>query len=366
MLATATHDTKRGEDARARLAVLSEMPEAWAEAVRGVARAATPPSGRRSSTPRTSTSLYQALVGVWPEGSSPATRRVAALRGHADVACAATCKALREAKERTSWLDPDAGYEEEALGFVDALSTRPSRAFLDAAAGLRQPRGARRPRQLAGPAPAEAHRPRRAGHLPGHRAVGPQPGRPRQPPPRRLAGARGPAGRRPPGRPGARLGRRGDQDAGAGPHPRLPPPAARALRRRRLPAAGPGGREAGHAFAFARRQGGLVAVTLVGRHQAALLDPGRPPPAPPERWGDTALVLPEDLAGTAFEDRLTGATLATAGPACRCAGPSPPCRWRCSSRAGKRLGGRPGIRTAGGGSGGHAAEAPAAGWGRRG
>jgi (1->4)-alpha-D-glucan 1-alpha-D-glucosylmutase len=73
------------------------------------------------------------------------------------------------------------------------------------------------------------------------------------------------------------------------------------------------GSRAAHAFAFARRQGGLVAVTLVGRHLAGLLDPGRPPPAPPERWGDTTLVLPDDLAGTAFEDRLTDATLAADG-----------------------------------------------------
>ena len=315
MLGTATHDTKRGEDTRARLAVLSEVPEAWAEAVRGWRglNAAVRPA---SLHPKDEYTLYQALVGVWPEGLEPGDEAaLAALRGQADVRVRGyLAKALREGKERTSWLDQDAGYEEEALGFVDALfDPARSRPFLD---GLRDfvnrvaPAGhanalAQLLVKLTAPGVPDVYQGTELWDL---SLVDPDNRRPVD------------------WRAREDLlddGRQGDPArdwVGGAIKMRV---LARTLAFRRqqpelyavgdyLPLALEGER-AGHAFAFARRQGGLVAVTLVGRHQAALLDPGRPPPAPPERWGDTALVLPEDLAGTAFEDRLTGATLVTAG-----------------------------------------------------
>ena len=315
MLGTATHDTKRGEDTRARLAVLSEVPEAWAEAVRGWRglNAAVRPA---SLHPKDEYTLYQALVGVWPEGLEPGDEAaLAALRGQADVRVRGyLAKALREGKERTSWLDQDAGYEEEALGFVDALfDPARSRPFLD---GLRDfvnrvaPAGhanalAQLLVKLTAPGVPDVYQGTELWDL---SLVDPDNRRPVD------------------WRAREDLlddGRQGDPArdwVGGAIKMRV---LARTLAFRRqqpelyavgdyLPLALEG-EKAGHAFAFARRQGGLVAVTLVGRHQAALLDPGRPPPAPPERWGDTALVLPEDLAGTAFEDRLTGATLATAG-----------------------------------------------------
>jgi (1->4)-alpha-D-glucan 1-alpha-D-glucosylmutase len=104
MLTTATHDTKRGEDVRARLAALTELPEAWEAAVRRWSE-----MNRRHRTgdlPDRNTEylLYQTLVGAWPV--SP------------DRLWAYLEKAVREAKVHTSWLAPDAGYEEAVRGFA--------------------------------------------------------------------------------------------------------------------------------------------------------------------------------------------------------------------------------------------------------
>jgi len=101
MLTTSTHDTKRSEDVRARLAVLSELPEAWAEEVGRWSAIAD--RHRRGGLPDRAIEylLYQTLVGAWPIS---AERVLAYLE-----------KAAREAKSHTSWLAPAAGYE-DALG----------------------------------------------------------------------------------------------------------------------------------------------------------------------------------------------------------------------------------------------------------
>jgi (1->4)-alpha-D-glucan 1-alpha-D-glucosylmutase len=96
--ATTTHDTKRSEDVRARLAVLSEMPEAWFTQVRRWRRRYPAPDDRMDLH------LYQALVGAWP-----LERRER--RGFSRRLQAYAVKAAREAKLRTSWLDPDETYE---------------------------------------------------------------------------------------------------------------------------------------------------------------------------------------------------------------------------------------------------------------
>jgi (1->4)-alpha-D-glucan 1-alpha-D-glucosylmutase len=102
LLATSTHDSKRSEDVRARLGLLSEIPERWAEAVRGWA---TINEDRRGSVDRNTEYLfYQTLVGAWPLS--------------AERAAAYMEKAAREAKARTSWTRPDAAYEEALGGFV--------------------------------------------------------------------------------------------------------------------------------------------------------------------------------------------------------------------------------------------------------
>ncbi|HZT65761.1 MAG TPA: malto-oligosyltrehalose synthase [Acidimicrobiales bacterium] len=104
LLATSTHDTKRSEDVRARLAVLSEIPAEWTAAVarwrahNGRHRRNGLPDGRAEYL------LYQALVGAHP---LPVDRAWAYME-----------KAAREAKIHTSWTEPDPAYEESLRCFV--------------------------------------------------------------------------------------------------------------------------------------------------------------------------------------------------------------------------------------------------------
>ncbi|MEJ1968363.1 MAG: malto-oligosyltrehalose synthase [Rhizomicrobium sp.] len=103
MLTTATHDHKRGEDVRARLAALSEIPDLWACEVRAWF-AINAPLRPPKVTPGDEYQLYQTLVGSWPIE----TDRVLAWRE----------KSLREAKLETSWFAPDAAFEGENAAFV--------------------------------------------------------------------------------------------------------------------------------------------------------------------------------------------------------------------------------------------------------
>jgi (1->4)-alpha-D-glucan 1-alpha-D-glucosylmutase len=104
LLATSTHDTKRSEDVRARVALLSELPDEWADAVREWALLAG--AHRRDGWPDANLEwlCYQTLVGAWP---LPADRAAAYLG-----------KAAREAKVHTSWLDPVPEYDRAVRDFV--------------------------------------------------------------------------------------------------------------------------------------------------------------------------------------------------------------------------------------------------------
>jgi malto-oligosyltrehalose synthase len=112
MVATATHDTKRGEDTRLRITALSEMSGQWRHAVANWASRHEPdwPS------PAAAYLLYQTLVGVWPLDpvADPAT--TLGTRVHDYV-----LKAEREAKVRTSWSAADEAYEQALHAFVDLL-----------------------------------------------------------------------------------------------------------------------------------------------------------------------------------------------------------------------------------------------------
>ena len=136
LLATATHDTKRGEDARARLAALSEIPEAWAETVR-YWRALNAPHrmGEPAIHPKDEYTLYQTLVGVWPPGlDADAAEELTTLRGRL---LGWQMKALREGKERSDWNAPDEAYERAAAGFLESLlDAQRSRAFLEGLAAF--------------------------------------------------------------------------------------------------------------------------------------------------------------------------------------------------------------------------------------
>jgi (1->4)-alpha-D-glucan 1-alpha-D-glucosylmutase len=106
MLATSTHDTKRSEDVRCRIHILSEIPAVWGEAV---ARWSEGNARHRSGEwpDRNMEYLfYQTLVGAWPISRE---RLINYLR-----------KAAREAKEHTSWIEPNAAYEEALEKFVSA------------------------------------------------------------------------------------------------------------------------------------------------------------------------------------------------------------------------------------------------------
>ncbi len=112
MTTLATHDTKRGEDLRARLAVLAERPAEWAaEATAWHDRAAALSAAEfgevRLPEPDTEYLLWQTLAGAWPIEPGRLTEYLR--------------KAMREAKSATSWTDPDTDYEAAVLGLAKAV-----------------------------------------------------------------------------------------------------------------------------------------------------------------------------------------------------------------------------------------------------
>jgi (1->4)-alpha-D-glucan 1-alpha-D-glucosylmutase len=139
--ATSTHDTKRGEDVRARLNVLSEIPGAWKAAVLKwrplTRRLKTPVGGALAPDPNEEYLLYQTLVGVWPFALDE-NRPVDAAHqpigsDFVERICAYMTKALRESKVHTSWLSPDEEYEDAVQRFVRAvLDPRRAGPFLEA------------------------------------------------------------------------------------------------------------------------------------------------------------------------------------------------------------------------------------------
>jgi (1->4)-alpha-D-glucan 1-alpha-D-glucosylmutase len=147
MISTSTHDTKRGEDVRARLAVLSELPEEWEQqlnawsrvlrARRGDLNGSAPPSRNDEYF------FYQLLIGSWPaelskgSGSNGPQNETdkngtqCALQCYTKRLQAAMQKAMREARTHTNWAWPNAEYENAVAAFVqDALDPVRSEAFL--------------------------------------------------------------------------------------------------------------------------------------------------------------------------------------------------------------------------------------------
>ena len=132
--ATATHDTKRGDDARARLYALSEMPEAWATAaVRWREQNLALKGdvwGRLMPDTDTEWAFYQALAGAWPLDLDPDD--ASGLAAFAERMTQFALKAAREAKVYTSWTAQDRNYEQALDQFVRrTLDPTISRAFLD-------------------------------------------------------------------------------------------------------------------------------------------------------------------------------------------------------------------------------------------
>jgi (1->4)-alpha-D-glucan 1-alpha-D-glucosylmutase len=142
MLATSTHDTKRGEDARARLAAIAELSEEWTQqapawsrilrAGRGDIEGTAPPDRNDEYV------FYQLLIASWPPelrngqlGGEPL--RGDALRVYAERIKQAMVKSIREAKVHSTWAAPNQAYEDAVLAFVEgALNADQSNAFLGA------------------------------------------------------------------------------------------------------------------------------------------------------------------------------------------------------------------------------------------
>jgi len=135
MLATSTHDTKRGEDSRARLAVLADMPEEWGRQVVAwsrVLRARGDVEGTGPPDRNDEYAFYQLLLGSWPAELIGAGEPDAeSLAAYSQRLVAVMRKSLREAKLRTTWAMPDEEFEKGTLSFVEAaLDPARSDAFL--------------------------------------------------------------------------------------------------------------------------------------------------------------------------------------------------------------------------------------------
>jgi (1->4)-alpha-D-glucan 1-alpha-D-glucosylmutase len=122
LLATSTHDSKRGEDLRARIDVLSELPQLWSESLQRWSGWAElylgeAEGGGDAPTRNDIWLLFQTLVGIWPAQMPHAQEREELRRRVQEY----MRKAVREAKKNTSWVCPEQAYEEALARYVDAV-----------------------------------------------------------------------------------------------------------------------------------------------------------------------------------------------------------------------------------------------------
>ena len=133
MSATATHDTKRGEDARIRIAMLSELPRHWGKSVTRWLRFNRSRRGETAGSPVPDRNIeylfYQTLVGAWPPGDRPTD--ILAVAELAERVRGAMIKAVREQKLHSSWSNPNEAYETALERFVaQVLDVSRPNAFL--------------------------------------------------------------------------------------------------------------------------------------------------------------------------------------------------------------------------------------------
>jgi (1->4)-alpha-D-glucan 1-alpha-D-glucosylmutase len=107
LLATSTHDTKRSEDVRVRISLLTEIPAEWAEAVRQWSQMNQAAWAGRAPDRHAEYLLYQTLIGAWPIS--------------VERTCDYMLKACREAKVHTSWHEPNPDYEATILKFTQRI-----------------------------------------------------------------------------------------------------------------------------------------------------------------------------------------------------------------------------------------------------
>ncbi len=111
MLTTSTHDNKRSEDVRARISILSEIPERWSEALHQWSQLNANAWQNRLPDRHAEYLLYQTLIGAWPIDHDRAWQYM--------------LKACREAKINTSWHEPNISFEEKIRGFVGGVFETP-------------------------------------------------------------------------------------------------------------------------------------------------------------------------------------------------------------------------------------------------
>ncbi|MCP3726819.1 malto-oligosyltrehalose synthase [Paraburkholderia sp. CNPSo 3272] len=313
LLATATHDHKRGEDVRARLAVLSEIALDWSATLRawstlnqthrrndGGAGAAWSPG------PAAEAMLYQTLVGCWPPELDPGDE--AGVHALAERVSTWLLKALREAKLRTNWLSPDETYESECQAFLfDILAPQRRDGFLQALAGFVArvaPAGAlntllQTVLRLTSPGVPDLYQ---GTELWDFSLVDPDNRRPVDYAARAAAlDEQAPA---------AKLQDWRNAQVKLATVHRLLALRSRAPELLRegdyLPLTASGA-QASHVIAFARHHGDAWAIVIGTRLAAGLLD-GDTPLVAPERWEDTTVELPKGCAPATLHDWLSDAT----------------------------------------------------------
>ncbi len=320
--ATATHDTKRGEDARARLYALSENPAGWATAVARWsdmnAPLRTELNDGPAPEPETEWMIYQALLGAWPPTLSPDDDAgVAALSARF---AAFLEKALREAKRRTRWSATNDAYERAVLDFAAGLFASPKFLADFHAHGHDVCRAgainslAQLLLKLTAPGVPDIYQ---GTEFWDHSMVDPDN---RQAVPfDDLALALN-------GMAGASVANMLANWREGLPKLHLMQ-AVLAARRDRPTLFAEGdyrplelrGTHAGNAIAFARTHGAQTALVIAPRCVLAMLPLGDGIAIPAEAWGDTAMVLPGDIAADQttgeWRDIVTGASMSTDGPA---------------------------------------------------
>jgi (1->4)-alpha-D-glucan 1-alpha-D-glucosylmutase len=124
MLATSTHDSKRSEDVRARIDVLSEIPALWRRRVMDWRRFnrshRSRIAGKTAPSPNDEYALYQTLIGVWPSAPMSDTND---RKAFCERIQSYMLKAIRESKQNTSWINQNSAYETAVSSFVNALLT---------------------------------------------------------------------------------------------------------------------------------------------------------------------------------------------------------------------------------------------------
>jgi len=320
---TATHDTKRGEDVRARLNVLSEIPREWQRVVRHWQRLnrrlKSIVDDVRIPSANEEYLIYQTLIGAWPMDAidadlTPEARDTLRARIHDYMT-----KALREAKLHTSWINVNAPYERGVAQFIDLLF-QPSSGESFVAELRRFVRGiamagicnslAQVVLKITAPGVPDVYQGTELWDL---SLVDPDNRRPVDFAARRTMLAE--------------LAAHSDAELPDLCTELMRKPAdgrikllvmTRALRHRRdqrmlyerggyLGLAVEGER-ARHAVAFARTFDGKASLTIVGRLLASIATDGRAPIGEPS-WGDTRVVLPPSLPRGPYRNVLTGATV---------------------------------------------------------